>query len=94
VPEGSKVCELYGGVGLIGVNVLKKALWVRTSDSNPDLIPVVKKTFEALPVVSSPSHYYYYYYYYYSYYYYYYYLLLLLLLQLLLLLLQPLPPPP
>ena len=35
VPEGSTVCELYAGVGVLGFNVLQKAEWVRCSDVNP-----------------------------------------------------------
>ena len=34
VPEGSGVCELYAGVGVLGLNVAAKAAFVRCSDVN------------------------------------------------------------
>eukprot|EP00752_Nemacystus_decipiens_P008520 g7609.t1 len=34
VPEGSAVCELYAGVGVLGLNVATKAAFVRCSDVN------------------------------------------------------------
>jgi 23S rRNA (uracil1939-C5)-methyltransferase len=33
-PPGATVCELYAGVGVLGLNVLHKAEWVRCSDVN------------------------------------------------------------
>jgi 23S rRNA (uracil1939-C5)-methyltransferase len=33
-PAGATVCELYAGVGVLGLNVLHKAEWVRCSDVN------------------------------------------------------------
>ncbi len=35
VPEGSDICELYAGMGLLGATVVRKASRVRCSDSNP-----------------------------------------------------------
>jgi hypothetical protein len=42
IPGGSKVCELYAGVGLLGLTSLiyhhsngKPLIWVRCSDENP-----------------------------------------------------------
>lgn len=34
VPEGSGVCELYAGVGVLGLNCARKARFVRCSDVN------------------------------------------------------------
>lgn len=34
VPEGSAVCELYAGVGVLGINCASKASLVRCSDLN------------------------------------------------------------
>lgn len=34
VPEGSGVCELYAGVGVLGLNCAHKASFVRCSDVN------------------------------------------------------------
>lgn len=34
VPEGSGVCELYAGVGVLGLNCASKASFVRCSDVN------------------------------------------------------------
>lgn len=34
VPEGSGVCEMYAGVGVLGLNVAAKAAFVRCSDVN------------------------------------------------------------
>lgn len=49
VPEQSVVCELYGGVGVIGLNMLGKVSELRFSDINPFLGECVDKTLEALP---------------------------------------------
>lgn len=34
VPEGSGVCELYAGVGVLGLNCASRASFVRCSDVN------------------------------------------------------------
>lgn len=49
VPEQSVVCELYGGVGVIGLNMLGKVSALRFSDINPFLEGCVMKTLDALP---------------------------------------------
>lgn len=49
VPAQSVVCELYGGGGVIGLNMLGKAAALRFSDINPYLGQCVDKTLQALP---------------------------------------------
>lgn len=49
VPSQSVVCELYGGVGVLGLNMLGKASEVRFSDINPFLGESVERTVAALP---------------------------------------------
>jgi tRNA/tmRNA/rRNA uracil-C5-methylase (TrmA/RlmC/RlmD family) len=49
VPAGARVCELYSGVGLLGLNCLEAAEWVRCSDANPSLDDAVVAALAALP---------------------------------------------
>ena len=55
VPAGSKVCELYAGVGLLGLTALayhavgEPLEWVRCSDENPANPKSFKRTVESLP---------------------------------------------
>jgi 23S rRNA (uracil1939-C5)-methyltransferase len=53
VPRGARVCELYAGVGIVGLNVLLRcgAEWVHCSDDNPNLVP----SFEAAVRGLSPD---------------------------------------
>mmetsp|Transcript_32138 Transcript_32138/g.55468 ORF Transcript_32138/g.55468 Transcript_32138/m.55468 type:complete len:562 (-) Transcript_32138:298-1983(-) len=48
VPEGARICELYSGVGIIGLNMAHKAEWVRCSDISPSIPRSFEKTVAAL----------------------------------------------
>lgn len=57
MPSQSTVCELYGGVGVIGLNLLGKVKELRLSDINPFLPMSVDKIVAQLSEVSlDPSH--------------------------------------
>lgn len=49
VPEGARVCELYAGIGLLGLNCLERAHSVRCSDVNPHLDEPVAAALAMLP---------------------------------------------
>lgn len=49
VGEDARVCELYAGIGLIGLNCLERARSVRCSDVNPLLDEPVAAALAALP---------------------------------------------
>eukprot|EP00667_Euglena_gracilis_P007324 EG_transcript_7396 len=51
VPAGAAVCELYSGIGVIGLNVLLRcdAVWVRCSDDNPNLAAPFAAAVRLLP---------------------------------------------
>lgn len=60
VPEGSKVCELYAGVGLLGLNALAfneeegvPLEWLRCSDENPANPRCFQRAVESLPLTMS-----------------------------------------
>jgi 23S rRNA (uracil1939-C5)-methyltransferase len=56
VPEGSKVCELYAGVGLLGLSSLaynaegngEGLKWLRCSDENPANARCFRRAVESL----------------------------------------------
>lgn len=56
VPPGSKVCELYAGVGMLGLSALAKHAesdetrlqWLRCSDENPANSRCFRKALESL----------------------------------------------
>merc|ERR1712146_872575 len=48
VPENAKVCELYAGVGIIGLNLIDKIESLKFSDINPFLQDSVDKTLNTL----------------------------------------------
>lgn len=51
IPEGATICELYAGVGVIGLNMLGKAKELRFSDINAFLPAAVERTLEGLSEV-------------------------------------------
>jgi 23S rRNA (uracil1939-C5)-methyltransferase len=57
VPGGSRVCELYAGIGLLGLTALsyhakrgEPLIWVRCSDENPANTRCFDKTVRSLPI--------------------------------------------
>lgn len=56
VPGGSRVCELYAGVGLLGLTALAyhadgtPLMWVRCSDENPSNPKCFERSVDSLPV--------------------------------------------
>jgi tRNA/tmRNA/rRNA uracil-C5-methylase (TrmA/RlmC/RlmD family) len=56
IPGGSKVCELYGGVGVLGLTALayhynrqNPLVWLRCSDENPSNARCFQRAVESLP---------------------------------------------
>lgn len=49
VPVDSVVCELYAGVGLIGLSIAHKCAEVRCSDENPANVRAFEKACRSLP---------------------------------------------
>ncbi|GAB5366714.1 hypothetical protein AAMO2058_001167200 [Amorphochlora amoebiformis] len=43
VPDGARICELYGGIGTIGLQYIDRATWLRFSDASPFLERCAKK---------------------------------------------------
>ena len=49
IPEGSVVCELYGGMGLIGLSVVHRCRELRASDENPNSVRAFELARHSLP---------------------------------------------